>query len=335
MPLTDSQKLDFLWKKIMYGVAETSVSDKAGPNESIASPLPIYGHTILAQSGSISAIPPVSSDTIVQVYSEGTANRCKVDGTVSGNHTWVTVADYNATIDVTNQLGDWIPPTFNSLYQVKVYAGNPSSGGILLNPLTTDQEWVFDYTSGVLHFPNTVPSGVATNGVYIEGYRYIGTKGASGGVSSFIALTDGPGAFTGHAGQGIVVNSGADGLSYTSGRPLEIFTATLNFDSSGNVTSVTGLPTGWTIASLNVISTGNTDITLQHTVGRPPTWVTFWGASTVNANEWRLRYPTTVKDVIYTTANAASHFKLASVSPSLVGTGTSAGANSAVVVMFF
>ena len=33
MAITDSDKLDFLWKKVVYGVTETNIDGKDGPNE--------------------------------------------------------------------------------------------------------------------------------------------------------------------------------------------------------------------------------------------------------------------------------------------------------------
>ena len=33
MAISDSDKLDFLWKKVVYGVTETDIDGKEGPNE--------------------------------------------------------------------------------------------------------------------------------------------------------------------------------------------------------------------------------------------------------------------------------------------------------------
>ena len=63
---------------------------------------------------------------------------------------------------------------------MKVYAGDPQTTGVQIFPDANGEEFVFDYSAGVLHFPNAIPAGVVSNGVYIVGYRYVGTKGLTG-----------------------------------------------------------------------------------------------------------------------------------------------------------
>ena len=44
MPISDSQKVDYLWKKIGYTATKTDTNAaKKAPNEAIASPLPLRG----------------------------------------------------------------------------------------------------------------------------------------------------------------------------------------------------------------------------------------------------------------------------------------------------
>ena len=51
MAITDTQKVDYLWKKIGYGRAKTDVNSvKNATNESIASPLLLRGEEIWAES---------------------------------------------------------------------------------------------------------------------------------------------------------------------------------------------------------------------------------------------------------------------------------------------
>jgi len=178
MPITDTSKVDFLWKKIIFGTTKTDTGTaKLGNNESIPSPLPVYSDQIWSQSTSedIPTTPPLASTPVVQVLTGLAAVQTEPDNTagVFGRRpTWLT-----------NQT-DWIPPTFGSQYAVKVYAGPPDTGKQLF-PGTNDLEWVFDYNAGILHFPNNLPTEITSaagnigSSIYIEGYRYIGEKGTA------------------------------------------------------------------------------------------------------------------------------------------------------------
>jgi hypothetical protein len=184
MAITDNSKLDFLWKKIIFGTTKTDSSTaKLGNNESIPSPLPVYANLIWAQTGQeeIPTIPPASSTSVVEILKAETATEALPDNTAGEfgkRPTWFT------------GLSDWIPPTFGAQYAVKVYIGNPTESGKQIFPSTTNTEWVFDYNAGVLHFPNNIPSELMSSSgntggtVYIEGYRYIGLKGAGTGTGS-------------------------------------------------------------------------------------------------------------------------------------------------------
>lgn len=169
MAISDASKVDLLWKKVAFGVTKSdSASAKSGSNETISSPLPVYANQIWAQAADIPAPPPVGTAGVVQY--RGGANRvqCEMDTTSTQNLTWKT------------NLTDWIPATFHANYSVKVYVGDPSSGGTQIFPDTNNNEFVFDYQSGVLTFLNNIPSGVSSSGVYVVGYRYVGTKGLTG-----------------------------------------------------------------------------------------------------------------------------------------------------------
>lgn len=190
MPVTDSQKIDFLWKKVIFGVTETNITGKDGANESISSPITVYDNSIWANASSIPIPAPLTSSGVVDVRTNGSSIRCKVDGTVAGNKTWIAVVDYNASeAAVSNRYKNFIPPSFDPSYMVKVYSGNPSSGGVLLNSTVTNQEWIFDYASGTLHFPNSVPASVNTNGIWIQAYKYNGNFGVSGSVVNIYEYT--------------------------------------------------------------------------------------------------------------------------------------------------
>jgi len=180
MAITDTQKVDYLWKKIGYGATKTDTNaNKKAPNEAIASPLLLRGDKVWQQASSIPAVMPGSSSAPVTVYPTSAPDETTIDGTATANRTWKT------------GLTDWIPPEIGSTYQVKVYihtSGDPSgaSGGdqVFATGSGNDDEWFFDYQSGVLHFVGAnLPNGISFSGksVYISGARYTGTFGVGSG----------------------------------------------------------------------------------------------------------------------------------------------------------
>ena len=187
----ESQKLDYLWKKIGYGVAKTSIpppgsGSKEAFNESIASPLLYRGDLVWTNSGDIPSTPPTSTSSIVQVYKDGGGAgysptvECTEDLTAPDNQTWKT------------NLTSWIPTQFGDNYLVLVYVDTTGS----TTPQTTgtrlfqagsgaDDTWFFDYQAGILNFngatiPSVITGGVTGKSVFIVGYRYVGTFGVGG-----------------------------------------------------------------------------------------------------------------------------------------------------------
>ena len=186
MALADSTKVDFLWKKLGFGVAKTAPpANKEAFNESIPSPLLMRGDKVWQSSGSIPAVKPAATSSIVQIYQDaagGSATvECTEDLTAPDNQTWKT----NAT--------DWIPTEFGSTYLVKVYVDDtgstdPQTGGTQLFQAGSGNEdgWFFDYQAGVLNFnganiPSQIAAGITGKAVYIVGARYVGPFGVGGG----------------------------------------------------------------------------------------------------------------------------------------------------------
>ena len=190
MPITDSQKTDYLWKKTIFGVTETDIGGKEAPNESIASPLQLFGHTIYLESANIPTPAPAVTGGVVRVYSGVTAVECVSDPSVAGNKTWIAVTDVGQPIDNTNRIIDWIPPTVDPSYLVKVYDEDPTTTGTLLNPLVPNFEWTYDYIAGVLHFPNGAPASILGGApIFIEGFQYIGLIGLGAAPTSTTTQT--------------------------------------------------------------------------------------------------------------------------------------------------
>ena len=188
MALADSTKVDFLWKKLGFGVTKTAPNaNKQAFNESIPSPLLMRGDKVWQSSGDIPAVKPASASAIVNIYQDA----------AGGSDTVETVEDLSAPDNRTwkTNLTDWIPTEFGSTYLVKVYvddagSSDPQTGGTQLFQAGSgnDDEWFFDYSSGVLNFngvniPSVIGTGITGKSVYIVGARYIGPFGVGGGTS--------------------------------------------------------------------------------------------------------------------------------------------------------
>ena len=182
MALADSTKVDFLWKKLGFGVAKTAPpSNKEAFNESIPSPLLMRGDKVWQESGDIPGVKPSATSSIVEIYQDAAGGSATVetteDLTAPDNQTWKT------------NLTDWIPTEFGSTYLVKVYvdttgAAAPQSTGTQLFQSGSGNEdgWFFDYQAGVLNFngdniPSQIDTGVTGKSIYIVGARYVGTFG--------------------------------------------------------------------------------------------------------------------------------------------------------------
>jgi hypothetical protein len=187
MSYDNQDKIDLLWKRYK-GVTPTS-STKSAQNESLTSIQPTFQQNFWTDSDRI----PVPAPTIT---------------TPVGNELWFGIitprrgslavemiadpttdltafhAMYNPTTGIAeeNRIRNWVPPTINPSYSIAVYAGNPNGtqGAVRLTQLAENQEWEFDYATGVLFFPNGVPEIVEQNGIWIEGWVYTGEIGRSG-----------------------------------------------------------------------------------------------------------------------------------------------------------
>jgi len=197
---SSNQKIDYLLKKIGYTATKTGIAEdgsisgtkKSPSGEAIASPLVVPSTSVWADSSLIPTTPPGSDSGTVKVYLAGTSGlRMTVDSTVSGSRSFIAYTTYNNT--GSGILGNWIDTQFGSDYIIKVYKGDPNSGGVQLSAAGSGSSdgWFFDYSSGVLNFNDTnVPSGVSDTNIYIVGYRYIGKTGVvtPGGISSITQL---------------------------------------------------------------------------------------------------------------------------------------------------
>lgn len=187
MAISDSQKVDLLFKKVGYGVAKTDTSANKSPaNEANASPLVSPGSTIYQQDYAITntSTLPTSNSSVVTVYRDSLTStvQCVKLPTTSANVSWTT------------GLTDWVPVQYGTGYQVKLYAGPAGSStpqnytSLPADGSGSNDSWYFDYQSGIVNFADTsVPSAANAGGnvVYVVGARYTGVKG----ITTFPNLT--------------------------------------------------------------------------------------------------------------------------------------------------
>lgn len=191
MAISDAEKLDHLWKAFQ-GLAKTAgAAVKSASNETVPSPTVVYPEFIWNDADQITVPPPAASNDAVELRTGAARVRMTTDPTSPPNVAWLATSTFG---DPTSRLAGFIPSSFGSAYAVRVFIGDPNGGpAARIFPDTTNEEWVFNYASGVLTFPNNVPSTkvasigsgnvtVAGNGIYIEAYRYIGETGGGGAI---------------------------------------------------------------------------------------------------------------------------------------------------------
>lgn len=172
MTISDTQKTDFLWKKIIYGISDTSPNLKQVFEENIQSPLYIQPNSVFADNVPIPA--PGASSKSLQFYGPTSALAMTPDSSVSGQRTWLATTIHG---DETTRVGNWIQPSIDPSYLVDIYKNDTMGSGTRLNSFDNNYEWIFDYQSGVLTFVNLVPPSISN--LYLIGYRYIGLAGLS------------------------------------------------------------------------------------------------------------------------------------------------------------
>lgn len=175
MAISDTQKVDLLWKKVGFSKTKSDTNaNKKAPNEAIVSDLIIKPAEVWSDVGSIPSTIPAANTTVLRIYTELETTE---DGTATNNRTWKT-----GTIN-------WVPPKFGATYQLKVYvdsagSGNPASNGTQLFETGSgnSDEWYFDYQSGTLNFiGSNLPSGVSDGkSIFVSGAGYQGNTFATG-----------------------------------------------------------------------------------------------------------------------------------------------------------
>ena len=237
MAISDSQKVDLLFKKVGYGIAKTDTSTNKSPaNEANASPMVSPGTTIYQQDYAISNVTtlPTSNSSVITVYRDSLTStvQCTKLPTTSANVSWST------------GLTDWIPVQYGTGYQVKLYAGPAGSStpqnytNLPADGSGNNDSWYFDYQSGIVNFADTnVPTAASSGGnvVYAVGARYTGLKGITSFANLSIQTLSVTGNITANLIGNVTGNIFADSISpYT-------LTSTMFTGTAGIV-----LPTGTT-----------------------------------------------------------------------------------------
>lgn len=280
MAINETQKVDWLWKKLGYGVAKTDIpSIKSATNESISSPLLIRGDIIWQDSSQIPVTKPTATTSIVEIYDDsgnGSATvECIPDLTASPDRTWKT------------NLIDWIPVEFGSTYQVKVFvdvtgAPLPESTGtqVFAAGSGNNDEWYFDYQSGILNFiGDNLPAGIAGNVVYIVGARYVGNKGTNFSSATIANFT-----FNGNT-IGVTNTNGDIILDPDGTGQLQVLTDNVSIDGTGAIT----IPAGTTLERPTPLAQGmirynTTDSTFEGYDGA--NWGSLGGVKDVDGNTY-------------------------------------------------
>jgi hypothetical protein len=274
MAISQTQIVDYLLKKVGYGVAKTDVSTAKSPsNESNASPLLSPGSTIWQQDYLIPSVTtlPSANSSVVTVYRDSLST---------------TVQSVNLAESTTNQtwatnLTNWIPTQYGAGYQLQVYAapsGNssPQTYGVSLPQAGSgnSDSWYFDYQAGILNFADTnVPTAVTWNGstgnvVYVVGARYTGQSG----ITNFAS----PITFSNTITFGANIQANAN-LNLNNNLTVNGNITTGNLSTLGNVTAYRFYGDGSQLTGLTYYSNANVAAYLPIYSGNV-------GANWVNAN---------------------------------------------------
>lgn len=82
------------------------------------------------------------------------------------------------------------------------------------------------------------------------------------------------------------------------------FSFIVNFDGSGNPSSTSSLPSGWST------TISGTEVTVTHNMSMPPCSIIYFGLNTDTGSVWQMRLPTALNQVSYDNATMNTQFKL-------------------------
>ena len=188
MSYDTNEKLELLWKR--YRSVSPTSNNKAAHNEALLSIQPTFQQNFWTDSDLIPV--PALADVLstgneswaatVQPKKQSNAVRMVMDPTAELTAFHAMEIPSMGILEE-NRIRNWVPPTIDRSYNIFVWAGNPADSAVSaqrLYPGVDGFEWEFDYSTGVLFFPNGIPSIAKQNGVFIEGWIYVGEIGRQG-----------------------------------------------------------------------------------------------------------------------------------------------------------
>lgn len=242
MAISDNQKVDLLWKKIGFSKTKSDTNaNKKAANEAIVSELIIKPSNIWSDGDNIPGTQPAANTTILRIYTEFETTE---DSTATNNRTWKTGAT------------NWVPPSFGSTYQLKVYvdtasSSNPAANGTQLfeTGSSNDDEWYFDYQSGTLHFIGTnIPSQVSNaDSIFVSGARYIGNTYNTGitdatlynatidSLATPLSTSDGGTGLSSFTAKGVLYASNTTAIAFANGSNGQVMQITNDTPSFGDL----------------------------------------------------------------------------------------------------
>lgn len=182
MAISDTEKVDFLLKKVGYGLAKTDLGiNKSPDNETLSSPITISSANLWLDSIDPTPATAIEANVVealfVELVPDLTAN---VVGGIS--RTWKLKSEDSAK-------NKWLSKAYGAYtLTVKVANSGAANAGALTNASDIQQAgtgnngFFIDYVAGTIHFPDTAIPAALTTGksIYIIGYRYVGALGSAG-----------------------------------------------------------------------------------------------------------------------------------------------------------
>lgn len=208
--LTPNQKSHVTYNRVEANKATTNISLE-NFEESFSEILPINPNQLWIDSDRIPAVNPHKSDGVP----DGTTYSDSGDLIFTKYHQTVLTFDEgsdNSFYDSAGDLNNCIPPSlFGVDYQAKLWKYDIGSSTWLPIPLGQN-DWIFNYYSGVVTFLNGLPDGVSiANPCAVTAYKYEGEKGYPA------SITGGQG-FQGRTGpQGLTGSQGNQGVQGVQG----------------------------------------------------------------------------------------------------------------------
>jgi len=204
LPFTNTEKINAAGKLTLSitGTADDSPGRKFWYNEDqawspIIDPVGIWtdfdsipgaATPVIAAANAV-ANPTIMEDRTIRLTLDITSNnRAYLARTTFGDHS-------------SEMLNNWIQPSLirtggsaSAGYIIRFYHGDPSGAGVEITTayLATagDPTWSFSYSAGIIKISTDQSAAYRTfydtNGLWIQGFRYIGTTGGgAGGIGSF------------------------------------------------------------------------------------------------------------------------------------------------------